>query len=32
MIAEPTPSAQHVTEIERLHAISVEIAGLQRLR
>ena len=31
MIAEPAPSAQHVAEIERLYAISVEIASLQDL-
>jgi signal transduction histidine kinase len=31
MIGESTPSSQHVTEIERLHAISVEIASLQEL-
>jgi signal transduction histidine kinase len=31
MIADPTPTPQHAAEIERLHAISVEIAGLQEL-
>lgn len=31
MIAETTPTPQHVAEIERLHAISVEIASLQEL-
>jgi signal transduction histidine kinase len=31
MIAEPVPASQHVAEIERLHAISVEIASLQEL-
>jgi signal transduction histidine kinase len=31
MIAEPTPTPQHAAEIERLHAISVEIASLQEL-
>src|SRR5438874_13355924 len=31
MIAEPSSTAQHVAEIERLHAISVEIASLQEL-
>jgi signal transduction histidine kinase len=31
MLAESTPSSQHVAEIERLHEISVEIASLQEL-
>jgi signal transduction histidine kinase len=31
MLAETLPNAQHVAEIERLHAISVEIASLQEL-
>jgi signal transduction histidine kinase len=31
MIADPTQTLQHAAEIERLHAISVEIASLQEL-